>query len=197
MSVPTTLETPPDPTSHNVARPLFGRTVSSLGNGLNFIAGFKGLRYVQQVVDFTGVDLAGAGLQTNDPRLRWVLSPLGKYIWWGAYVIATTSTGAPSIKVYLEDAGGVVIDGPIVFTAANGRLIEQDLYAHPSHPNYGANQGRDQIITTGWSISDAPGGAPRLLNAGFKQGTDVVLRVEVTDARIYSHFAVEAYRAEI
>ena len=104
-----------------------------------------------------------------------------------------------SIVGYLGDASksaGAVIDGPLIFTAANGRLIEQQFYAHATHPNYGASQGRDQIITTGWAISAAPGSAPRLLDAGSKQGTDVVVRVEVTDARVYSHFALEAYRAE-
>ena len=196
MPVPTTLENPPDQTSHNVARPLFGRTVASFANGLNFCAGFKGLRYSQQICDFTGVDIPGGGLQSNDLRLRWVVSPLGRYIWWGAYAIAQILTGAPSIKVYLETPSGLVIDGPIEFTALNGRLLKQQFYTHANHPEYGASMGRDQIISTGWATPDAPGSAPRLLDADGYQGTDVVIRVEVTDARIYTHMALEAYQAE-
>ena len=196
MPVPTTLEAPPDQTSHNVARPLFGRTVASFANGLNFCAGFKGLRYSQQICDFTGVDIPKSGPQTNDLRLRWVVSPLGRYVWWGAYVVGSASTAAPYLKVYLETPTGFLIDGPIEFTAGDGRLILQQFYTHANHPEYGASMGRDGIVSTGWATSAPTSATPRLLDADGYQGTDVVIRVEVSDARVYTHMALEAYQAE-
>lgn len=199
-TIPGRLEGAPDSTSYNVARPLFGRTVASMVNSVNHLAGMRGLRGARSIVDFTGTDLPANGAMNIEPTLRWVVSPLGRYVWWGAFVCpqgVSPVSNAAEIKVYAETPAGVNIDGPIVFNAVNGRLIPTQYYTHAVDPEFGASAGRDHLIHSGWMVSTTAGTAPRLLDVDGYQGLDIQIRVESVDCRINSHWAREAYQPTI
>lgn len=192
----------PAQAAHNVARPLFGRTVSTFSNGLNYLAGFRGLRFMQQqcVTNAVNVldDRPPLGLMNNDPIIRWVVSPIAQYVWWGAWVAAEEDGSAPRVQVYLETVAGVLIDGPIEWTPDNGKLPVSDYYtSHNSSTLYlAATAGRCKLMHTGWS-EEPTLTAPRLLDVSSYQGQDVQLRVVSSGVRIYSHMALEAYQAGV
>lgn len=196
----------PDPASYNVGRPLFGRTVSSLSNGVNHLAGFRGLRFISSQVmvapSFFPVtvitnDTAQVGLMVSEPTMRWVVSPLAQFVWWGAWVASSGDRGTPpKLEVFLETVAGVLID-TVEWTIGNGRLPSN----HYGFPNVvtpeerGASSGRDTLLHTGWKIGI--GTPPRLLDVSAHQGLDVQIRVVAKDVRVYSHFALEAYESSI
>ena len=190
----------PAQAAHNVARPLFGRTVSTFSNGLNYLAGFRGLRFMQQqcVTNAVNVldDRPPLGLMNNDPIIRWVVSPIAQYVWWGAWVAAEEDGSAPRVQVYLETVAGVLIDGPIEWTPDNGRLPVSYYY----NPALGsafigaAILSRDKFMNTGW-VTETTSTAPRLLDVSAHQGQAVQIRVVANDVRIYSHMALEAWQS--
>jgi len=193
-TIPTVLNAMPDTSAHNVARPLFGRTVSTFSNGLNHLAGFRGLRFMQAQCIINAASTADDdpphGPMNNDPIMRWVVSPLAQYVWWGAWVAAEQKSTGPSITVRLETVAGVLIDGPIEWTPDNGKLPTRVYWDMPAPAG---NQGHDRIMHTGWGTQ---GNAtdPRLLDVSGYQGQAVQIRVSTNDARVYSHMALEAYQ---
>lgn len=197
--IPSRLEPSPDPRATYVARPLYGRVTSAYGNNLSYLGGFRGLRYISQHCEWEAAalsDVPPTGAMVNEPRLRFVVSPLAKYVWWGAYIAAINSVPTGQVlKLHVETPAGAVIDGPFEWTDANG-LLPTDWYDNvPLEP--GITEGRDSLAHTGWATV-AGGTTPRLIDVSGYQGLDVVFRVEtVTGVRVYSHFALEGYRPEL
>ena len=193
-TIPTVLNAMPDTDAHNTARPLFGRTVSTFSNGLNHLAGFRGLRFMQSQCIINAAsgldDLPPSGPMNNDPVIRWVVSPLAQYVWWGAWVAAEQTSTGPNITVRLETVAGVLIDGPIEWTPDNGKLPTEDYRGSLVHTR-GAS--RDRLMHTGWG-TEGNATDPRLLDVSGYQGQAVQIRVSTNNARIYSHMALEAYQ---
>ena len=102
------------------------------------------------------------------------------------------------MKVFLETPAGVLIDGPIEWTEENGRLAPGDFPFPPTAFTFerAASNGHDQLIHTGWR-TESTLTAPRSLDVSAHRGLDVQIRVEATDCRIFSMFALEAYQSTI
>jgi len=201
--IPSRLEPSPDPRATYVARPLYGRVTSAYGNNQSYLGGFRGLRYISQQCEWEAAalyDEPPVGAMVNEPRMRFVVSPLAKYVWWGANISAVnTAPTGQILKLHVETPAGVVIDGPFEWTNANGRL-PTGWYGGRiggGEKMWGITEGRDLLASTGWETV-AGGATPRLIDVSNYQGLDVVLRVEtVAGVRVYSHFALEAYRPEL
>ena len=177
---------PPDRRAAYTGRPVFGRTVAGYYNSLNHLIAFRGLRHVHQFCDFADLVTDGppAGAMGNAPRMRWVVSPAGQYLWWGAFVAAEWGYSGATIDVRLETVTGVLIE-EITFDTHVGELPALD------YENGGSAAGLDKLIHTGWAL---PGGlGPHLFDLDGYQGQPLQLRCVTDNVRIFSHFAVEAY----
>lgn len=198
--VPPGLQDLPSPAVSYVSRPTVGRTVASYANVVNHLTGMRGLRVINGSLG-TGVpilssrDIPPVGPGTTC-RLRWVVSPVARYIWWGGFIAADVTSTGTFLRVYLETPAGAAIDGPIEFTRANGRLPARLYVAGGPPSSLGSSAGRDVFIHSGWAEASA-GTAPRLLDANGFAGQDVQIRVETNNVRVYSHCAIEAYRVEL
>lgn len=198
--IPSQLAERPSLLSSNVSRPLYGRTVTGHTNNQTHMMGMRGLRFMQQfcntlhTIPVGAFNVPQAGPMTGTPRLRWVVSPLAQFVWWGAFVAADVEASGVSIKVHLETTAGVNIDGPIEWDLTNSRLPLRKYDTTPAGL-LSSMDGREVFIHSGWREAGA-GVAPRLLDLGANQGLDVVIRLETLGVRVLSHMALESYRAE-
>jgi len=199
--VPTIYETPPDENVTYVGRPVFGRSVASLGNGQKNMLGFRGLRYISQIVDYdtTNQDAPpapGPGTSIKySPRMRFVVSPLARYLWVGFYasMFDQRATGV-SVILNIETPAGVVVDGPFTFDGGNGRGVGRNYGLVDDLANIG---GRDSLYHTGWR-KEVPGTTtPRLIDLDGYAGMHVVIYLTLAGARVHSMFALEVYQPQV
>ncbi len=154
------------------------------------------MRFIQQICEVkftTSNDIPPVGPMLDQPRMRWVVSPMARWVWWGCFYAAEAKEGTnvPDIDVKLQDPAvpAVIIDRAR-WTEARGNLITNRYRSNANFGQRGQLDARDEFIHTGWS-NTAVNFGPHLLDLKGLQGLDVEIVVDTNFVRIFSMFALE------
>lgn len=189
----------PNPSDRSMApkRPVYGRQGMVLSDNINALIGWKFLRVINSQFIFADKDDDQVGTVKSvwpTQRVRWTLGPLAKYIWVGIWFLAEDGGSTPpQIDARLYDvSGGGAISNTITWT--NGSTPGLGVVGNGQ---FGAIQGDDQFTHTGWNVNDGANTAPGLIDTLGKEGTDVELRLALTECKLYSVSIHEFYRGDI
>lgn len=208
VTIDTGLQRLPPAPSLYTAQAATGRAVAALYDALNNDLGFEALRLTNhqiQIGDYSTADNGGAGSITSPHYVRITPGPLAQYLYVGfTYVADRGGSGAPAVALSLETAAGVVEDAGFTFSVANGLLGRQnvrtfiDAATGTTYNFFGATGGGELYTDTSWSTdATLTGRRKRLLNIGSRQGQDLVVKLALTDVRVYGVFVLEAFRREV
>lgn len=189
-----------------VARPDYGRTFQSAGDALNALHGLRFLRWSCTHFEVAEADdnATAANLETTT-RFKFRTSAAARYVWFGAHVYAEDNvTTPPSLSVELQTMAGVIIDGPVVWSKANGQLpLRTKQRRRPANAPFtvdsrGATLRRERFLSSGTRIG--AGTEPRIFDLGSAatyKGVEVQLVATMARVRPYCMMALEAYQGEL
>ena len=189
----------PNPSDRAMApgRPVYGRSGMVFADNINALIGWKFLRTINSQFIFSSADDDRVNVsKTIWPlqRVRWTLGPLAKYLWVGIWFLGEDGgTTPPQIDARLHEvSSGAAVSDLITWTNESSPGL-----AVVGNGQFGAIQGDDQFTHTGWNINDGASTAPGLIDTGGKEGTDVELRLDLTETKLYSVSICEFYRGDI
>jgi hypothetical protein len=186
-----------------IARPVLGRTATSLFSGMTGLHGSRLKRAMHSPIVMAMApapdDSGTASTLRYDYRFPFVSSPYATHLWLGMWLVAEEGQSTPpEVKAEIYDEAGVLIDAGVTWIATDGSL---PLAPRQDDPFAGAgNRGvlavQDDFIETGWAEASEVAGGPRLLQLG-DPGTWHELRLSPVGTRLYSASAQEADRGRI